>query len=235
MILPVIFRGDGLGRDGRQGGANRLRCHRQGGTERFSRELTNCRLQGVFSCGLLVYKDLRQHYCACLDKKGKTVLYLPAEIQEMTEFRHDVAFCLTRNGIGVVDKAGKMIVPADYDDGEFINPERLALKSKEKWALFDFKGNRVTPFIYDKIYSWSHANCVFVHQDSVDLLIDETGKTVSTAYPFELDWQSLETTSPVVQFFYRYPLPETVEVRNRKTRYCQRRNFLCPGKKEFRQ
>ena len=52
--------------------------------------LTNCRLQGVFSCGLLVYKDLRQHYCACLDKKGKTVLYLPAEIQEMTEFRHDV-------------------------------------------------------------------------------------------------------------------------------------------------
>lgn len=135
------------------------------------------------------------------------MLYLPAEIQEMTEFRHDVAFCLTRNGIGVVDKAGKMIVPADYDDGEFINPERLALKSKEKWALFDFKGNRVTPFIYDKIYSWSHANCVFVHQDSVDLLIDETGKTVSTAYPFELDWQSLETTSPVVQFFYRYPAP----------------------------
>lgn len=40
-----------------------------------------------------------------------------------------------------------MIVPADYDDGEFINSERLALKSKRKWALFDFKGNRVTPFI----------------------------------------------------------------------------------------
>lgn len=92
--------------------------------------------------------------------KRETVLYLPAEIQEMTEFRHDVAFCLTRNGIGVVDKAGKMIVPADYDDGEFINSERLALKSKGKWALFDFKGNRVTPFIYDKIYPWSHANRV---------------------------------------------------------------------------
>lgn len=105
-----------------------------------------------------------------------------------------------------------MIVPADYDDGEFINSERLALKSKRKWALFDFKGNRVTPFIYDEIYPWSHANRVFVHQDSMDLLIDETGKTVSTAYPFELDWQSLETTSPIVQVFYRYPLPETVEV-----------------------
>ena len=140
------------------------------------------------------------------------MLYLPAEIQEMTEFRHDVAFCLTRNGVGVVDKAGKMIVPADYDDGEFINSERLALKSKGKWALFDFKGNRVTPFIYDKIYPWSHANRVFVHQDSMDLLIDETGKTVSMVYPFELDWQSLETTSPIVQVFYRYPLPETVEV-----------------------
>ncbi|MEQ2977050.1 WG repeat-containing protein [Butyricimonas faecihominis] len=186
--------------------------------------LTNCRLQGVFSCGLLVYKDLRQHYCACLDKKGKTVLYLPAEIQEMTEFRHDVAFCLTRNGIGVVDKAGKMIVPADYDDGEFINSERLALKSKGKWALFDFKGNRVTPFIYDKIYSWSYANRVFVHQDSVDLLIDRMGKTVSTAYPFELDWQSLETTSPVVQVFYRYPLPETVEV-------PEPENTILPAKK----
>ena len=46
----------------------------------------------------------------------------------------------------------------------------------------------------------------------MDLLIDETGKTVSMVYPFELDWQSLETTSPIVQVFYRYPLPETVEV-----------------------
>ena len=58
----------------------------------------------------------------------------------MTEFRHDVAFCLTRNGIGVVDKAGKMIVPADYDDGEFINPERLALKSKGNGPCLILKG-----------------------------------------------------------------------------------------------
>ena len=93
----------------------------------------------------------------------------------------------------------------------------------------------MTPFIYDKIYSWSHANCVFVHQDSVDLLIDETGKTVSTVYPFELDWQLLETTSPIVRSFYRYPLPETVEVPEPENTILPAKKLLCHEKKEFRQ
>ena len=39
--------------DGRQGGANRLRGHRQGGTERFSRDVNELSLTG--GCFLVVY------------------------------------------------------------------------------------------------------------------------------------------------------------------------------------
>ena len=150
------------------------------GNERFHVSLTNCQLQGRFSNGWLVYRDLRQRYCACLDKKGKTVLYLPDEEQDMTEYRYDRALALAQTGIGVLNKKGKWIIPADFDDGKFINSNYLAMKRTGKWALFDLAGRQITPFVYEKITPWEHTDLFFVRQDGSDFLIDAKRREVNT-------------------------------------------------------
>lgn len=184
--------------------------------------LHDSQLQDVYACGLLVYTDLHQQYFACLDQKGKTVLYFPSGIQEVSHFRHGAALFLTSNGIGLCDKSGKILIPANFEEGEIIGPRRVALKSRGKWAIFDFGGKPLCEFSYDRVFPYDRDGYAFVAKDSVFVLVNREGKQVSKRTYFHIGWdEALSQGYP--QVFGRYLEPEEPVVR-------EDRQMLAPPK-----
>lgn len=145
----------------------------------FHISLQNNRINGEFSEERLLCKDLNQNYCSYLDKSGKTVLYLPDNILESTNFTHEAAIILSAGGIGVINKSGKILIPANYENGRVVAPGRIALKSRNKWALFDFEGKPLSEFIYDRIYDFYPGGNTVIYMDSLYLLINDKGQAVN--------------------------------------------------------
>jgi len=57
-----------------------------------------------------------------------------------------------------------------------IGERRVALKLRNKWALFDFEGRPLCEFVYDWISDFE--GCAFARKNSVYYLIDERGQVV---------------------------------------------------------
>ena len=167
--LAVVGIADGEGRLAYQV------INKQGGVQ-FYITLQNSRIQESFSCGYLMFKNLEQDYCGALDREGNVCLYLPTRVQEVMPFRYDAAVFWTESGVGVMDKSGKVLIPANYDDGRVIGDRRVALKLRGKWALFDFEGRPLSEFVYDWISDLDRY--AFVCENGVYYLIDEGGQMV---------------------------------------------------------
>ncbi|MFR4037361.1 MAG: WG repeat-containing protein [Butyricimonas faecalis] len=60
---------------------------------------------------------------------------MPTRVQEVMPFRYDAAVFWTESGVGVMDKSGKVLIPANYDDGRVIGDRRVALKLRGKWTF----------------------------------------------------------------------------------------------------
>lgn len=148
----------------------------------------NSRINGEFSCGRLLCKDLKQNYCSYLDKSGKTILYLPDKILDATGFIYDAAIFLSSNGIGLLHKSGKILIPANYEDGRIVGPQRVALKSRNKWALFDFEGKPLSGFVYDEIHDFYPGDNALACQDSLYMLINGKGQPINDKRYAQVTW-----------------------------------------------
>jgi len=149
------------------------------GEIQFHLTLQNCRISSSFSNGLLSYKNPEQGYCAYLNPAGKTVLYLPARITESGNFQHEAAIFLTDEGAGLLDKSGKIRIPANYEEGEIVGPDRVALKLKGKWALFDFNGKPFCEFTYDRIYGFQDNGTAYARRNQSYVRINDKGQPLA--------------------------------------------------------
>lgn len=146
------------------------------GEIQFYITLQNSRIHENFSCGYLLFKNLEQNYCGALDRGGKVCLYLPTRIQEVMPFRYDAAVFWTETGVGLIDKEGKVLIPANYDDGKIVGKRRVALKLRDKWGLFDFEGRPLCEFVYDWISDFE--GYAFARRNHVYYIMDERGQVV---------------------------------------------------------
>ena len=171
------------------------------GNVQFYITLQNCRIHERFACGCLMFKNLEQNYCGALDREGNVCLYLPTRVQEVMPFRYDAAIFWTESGVGLMDKAGKVLIPANYDNGRVIGERRVALKLRNKWALFDFEGRPLCEFVYDWISDFE--GCAFARKNSVYYLIDERGQVVGPNKFSAVHWDQ-EAVRECPQVFTRY-------------------------------
>ncbi|WP_065220348.1 MULTISPECIES: WG repeat-containing protein [Butyricimonas] len=169
---------EGLAVVGVAGGEGQLayRVIDKRGEIQFYITLQNSRIHEHFSCGYLLFKNLEQNYCGALDRGGKVCLYLPTRIQEVMPFRYDAAVFWTETGVGLINKEGKVLIPANYDDGKIVGERRVALKLRDKWGLFDFEGRPLCEFVYDWISDFE--GYAFACRDHVYYIMDERGQVV---------------------------------------------------------
>lgn len=179
--------------------------NKEGATE-FQVSLADCRISESYSCGLLTYRNMKEGYCAAMNKKGKTVFRLPGNIVDVLPYKYDAAICVAVNGVGLANKAGEITIQPNYENGKVVGPDRVALQWKKKWALFDFNGKALSEFVYDEVFEFHHPDYTFVRLDGTYRLINKQGKTVNNNH-YELVY-----TDPII----KRNMPQ-VFLRNEKT------------------
>jgi len=156
------------------------------GRVQFHVTLEDCRLQGMYGSGVLVYKNRKQGYCGALDRAGRPLWLLPQRVREVTTFRHGMALFLTETGVGVWSVSGRELVAPLYETGRVVAPDRVALRFGGKWGLFDGEGRPVCGFLYDTLTAYSSAGVAFARRDSVYFVIDRQGRPVGTERYFSV-------------------------------------------------
>ena len=98
------------------------------------------------------------------------------------------------NKYGYVDKTGKTVIAAKYDDAfDFKDNGFAKVKLGEKFGLIDKSGRVVTPIEYDKIYGHVKSMAV-VFNNNMYGFIDESGKlVVQTKYNDAFDYNEFGT------------------------------------------
>lgn len=165
--------------------------------------LQNSRITAAFSNGLLSYKNLEQERCAYLNKGGSTALTLPGNIQEALSIENGVALFLDENGVGLIDKKGRILIPGSYEQGKILGTGRVAFKRFGKWGLFNFNGKAFSNFIYEDISSFYDGTHAFAYTDSTYIPLNSEGVVSGNCYQQLIIDRKAEQRIP--QIFYRYP------------------------------
>lgn len=140
-----------------------------------------CLLDQQFSNGLLMYSNRMNGNCCYLDKKGETEIYLPDSIREAFRFHHNAAIIQSRNGTGLVNRKGDILIAPEYEDGVIVGDNRVCLKKNNQWKLYDFEGNVInTDHAYDcRINTFYSSQLAIAHCQGVYRWIDRDGKPLN--------------------------------------------------------
>lgn len=173
-------------------------------------------LDGQMGDGLLSYKRLADGNIVYLNNRGELVLYLPEEICESRPFVQGLAVFQTKTGSGVINRDGKIVINANYDDGFIAGKDRIALCLNGKYALADGKGRLLSVMEYDSIGRLYRTGLAVVKKDEAYCWIDREGQIKG------LDkWACMESDAEayqdIPQIFYRQSaLQENNEVSEEK-------------------
>lgn len=99
------------------------------------------------------------------------------------EIKQDYATCgrtLVRQGVlyGYVDNSGKMVIPAEYDDGCYFAANATCVRKGDKWGLIDVDGNILVPMKYLDIVYRNESGIIPVEENGKWGAIDRKGKVV---------------------------------------------------------
>jgi hypothetical protein len=109
-------------------------------------ELNNYNTTG--SDGQFLVPVSKDHLVGYLDHNAK--LTIPLQYQDGSQFYNKIALVQQADKWGMIDPAGKLLIPLSYDD---IRPVETAVKVRkgQLWGLFTYEGKDLTGFIYDDI------------------------------------------------------------------------------------
>ncbi len=165
----------------------------------------NSRVDGVYCAGKLGCKDRQWGHCSFLDKQGKTAFRLPDAVKEVLPYSHAVAVCFTDQGAGLINRSGKMVIPANYEYGKVVSAGRMAFLRRGKWGLFDLDGKPLSEFAYDEIGDFHGGNYTFVSYKGSYRLMDRQGSLVDNSlYAVVVEDEVAERKEP--QIFLRAPI-----------------------------
>lgn len=148
-----------------------------------------------------------------IDMKGKILVdEAPTAYSYETYFVHGLARIMREFRHGFMDKSGKIVIPAKYDDVRDFSEGKAAVKftnslDESKWGYIDEKGSVVIDFLFkNEPTSFSDNRAFILGTDNKWGIIDETGKIIvepkyNTVYPFS---EGLATVSYLDDKWQRY-------------------------------
>lgn len=80
-------------------------------------------------------------------------------------------------GVGFIDKAGKVVIPAEYDGAEDFSEGFAAVQKNGKWGFIDKTGKEITPLQYSDTGNFCEGMAAVVKSGKIGY-IDTTGKEV---------------------------------------------------------
>lgn len=181
---------EGLAVVGEVNGNGRLvyRVIDRDGNTCFPLTLQGCRIQNAYTEEYLLFRNVQQGFCGALDRTGKVAIYFPADVRDVLPYRNGVALFWGDRGIGLMNKEGKEMIPPIYENGEILGGDRVALKLKGKWGVFDFGGKLLTNLEYGQIVG--RDGYIVAQRDSVFVLIDEEGQEIDGCVFADVSWDA---------------------------------------------
>ena len=76
------------------------------------------------------------------------------------DFHEGRAEVQTAQGMGLIDREGRYIIPPEYEIVAYVPAESISrVRQNGRWALFDYLGRRITPFVEDgeRLGVWEEA------------------------------------------------------------------------------
>jgi hypothetical protein len=132
---------------------------------------------GSFSEGMaLLVKD---GICGYVRRNGKIAVELKYDYNRTmlgeSPFVNGRAKVLLKDKFGMIDTAGKIIVPREYDDLGAYREGLFPAKKKDKWGFVDAQMKLKVPYTYE--YAWAFSNGIArVRKDGLIGFIDVKGK-----------------------------------------------------------
>ncbi|MBP1673035.1 MAG: hypothetical protein H6Q25_850 [Bacteroidetes bacterium] len=100
-------------------------------------------------------------YPTCIDKSGKTIFTLK-QAKHVTSFKEDLAIFVTKDmKFGYVDKTGKVIINAQFDQASYFCEGLAAVKIKDKCGFIDKKGKIVINPQFEIVSDFSEGKAFF--------------------------------------------------------------------------
>ena len=143
----------------------------------------------IVSCGKYEYVDDEEIYVGMsfgyMDYSGNMVLdFLNSDYTNLYPFTDGLALARASNGkYGYIDKTGKEVIPAQYDNADSFEDGLAAVCKDGKWGVIETKGNTVIPFQYDNSYGTGEGYAA-VSLDGKYGLVDTNNRVI---LPLEYD------------------------------------------------
>ena len=108
--------------------------------------------ESIFSCDKYIcleifYIIVQKNEFYLINNHGSTRL----EIDDVNK-SNDQYYIVLRNGrMGVMNNVGEYIIPADYEDIDFLNKHLFIIKSDKKFGVVDYSNKIILKPIYDKV------------------------------------------------------------------------------------
>lgn len=123
-----------------------------------------------------------------VDKAGKAGLYgydgsciMPCECDRIRGFSSDGTSAAKKDGkYGLLDRTGRWIIPAEYEDIENMSEGLAGAKKDGKWGFLDDKNEWVITPSYNQVYrSFNNGYAVILTEDYKYFLINKKGKELA--------------------------------------------------------
>lgn len=93
-----------------------------------------------------------------VDAQNRVVI--PAQFLWAGDFREGRAEVQTAEGMGLIDREGNYVIAPEYEIVAYVAAESIVkVRQNGRWALFDYLGRRITPFVDDgqRLDVWEEA------------------------------------------------------------------------------
>lgn len=126
-----------------------------------------------FNEGLAIFSQDKQHF-GYVDTLGNTVI--PAQYNFAESFVQGMAVVQIAEQTGLIDKAGKWLIPPQYEAMKILGKERVCVKNNCKFTLYDTH-NQVLSKEYDMISKFRDKDYIVLQGEKTGI-IDSMGREI---------------------------------------------------------
>ncbi|MEL6866907.1 MAG: WG repeat-containing protein [Bacteroidota bacterium] len=124
----------------------------------------------------VVYNE--KYRCALVDQEDKAIIPFSKKLLRIEQLDHQYYKVGNRNGCGLADLAGELIIPMLYDDISIFEPELLFVRTSKGAGLVDLNNRVVVPLFYEKIARLSKDTYLTQDKSMKYGIVNSTGKVL---------------------------------------------------------
>ncbi|MCB0429887.1 MAG: WG repeat-containing protein [Flavobacteriales bacterium] len=124
---------------------------------------------------------VQEGHLGYVNRKGEVMIPVTAEadvdVANWAGFQHGKAKSKKGKGWGMIDTAGRVVVPRDYEDLGYYQCGLLPAKKRGKWGYLNHKLRVMVPYQYDRAYSFAEG-MARVEKKGMVGFIDSLGREI---------------------------------------------------------